>query len=90
MKTEKEKGTGFAAKNPSSMRQVHEAESAASGVLVGVVVGAMAGPPGVVAGAIVGGVAGTLTGMALENESSRRAARDRELDETIEVSGGDL
>lgn len=88
MKSEKE--SECTSKNPASARRVHEAEGTASGALVGAVVGAMAGPPGVVAGAIVGGVAGAITGAALDHESSQRAARDRELDEAIGVSGGDI
>jgi len=85
-----EQQSEFTSKRPPAARRVHEAEGTASGALVGAVVGAMAGPPGVVAGAIVGGVAGALTGAALDDESSRRAARDRELDDAIGVSGGDL
>ncbi|HTQ47298.1 MAG TPA: YMGG-like glycine zipper-containing protein [Polyangiaceae bacterium] len=88
MKSEKERA--FARRSQSAVRRVHEAEGTASGALVGAVVGAMAGPPGVVAGAIVGGAAGALAGVALDNDSSRRAALDRELDDAIGVSGGDL
>lgn len=88
MKSEKE--SEATSKDPSTVRRVHEAEGTASGALVGAVVGAIAGPPGVVAGAIVGGVAGALTGAALDEESSRRAARERELDDAIGINGGDL
>jgi hypothetical protein len=46
--------------------------------------------PRIGSASVVGGVAGALTGEALDNESSRRAARTRELDEQIGVSGGDM
>jgi len=71
-------------------RIVHEAEGSASGALAGAVLGAAAGPPGVAAGAIIGGIAGAITGAGLDTESSRDAARTRELDAEIGVSGGDL
>jgi outer membrane lipoprotein SlyB len=68
----------------------HEAEAGASGALVGAVVGASAGPPGALAGAIIGGVAGALAGAVMDQESSAREQRTRELDAEIGVSGGDL
>jgi len=67
-----------------------EAEGGASGALVGAVVGACAGPPGAVAGAIMGGVAGALAGAGMDQDSSAREQRTRELDAEIGVSGGDL
>jgi hypothetical protein len=67
-----------------------EAEAGASGALVGAVVGASAGPPGVLAGALIGGVAGALAGAVMDQESSAREQRTRELDAEIGVSGGDL
>ncbi len=74
----------------SRRRLLHEAEGTATVAIVGAIVGAMAGPPGIVAGAIVGGVAGALTGAALDIDSARRAARTRELDDAIGVTGGDI
>jgi polyisoprenoid-binding protein YceI len=79
---------------PSSRRArrriEHEAEGGASGALVGALVGAAAGPPGVIAGAIMGGVAGVLAGAVMDQESSAREQRMRELDEDIGVTGDDL
>jgi hypothetical protein len=69
---------------------VHDAEGAASGAVAGAVLGAAAGPPGVVAGAIIGAVAGAITAEVLETDGERTAAHDRELDEEIGVSGGDI
>ena len=71
-------------------RIVHEAEGSASGALAGAVLGAAAGPPGIVTGAVIGGIAGAITGAGLDTASSREAARTRELDADIGVSGGDL
>jgi polyisoprenoid-binding protein YceI len=64
----------------------HEAESGASGALVGAVVGAAAGPPGAIAGAIIGGVAGVLAGAVMDQESSAKEERMRELDADVGVS----
>lgn len=75
----------------SAIRRIeHEAEGGASGAFVGALVGASAGPPGAIAGAIIGGVAGALAGAVMDQESSAREQRTRELDEDIGVSGGDL
>lgn len=74
----------------SDHRLAHEAEASASGALVGAVVGAGGGPAGIVAGVVLGGLAGVATGAALDSESSRRAAHDRELDDAIGVTRGDL
>jgi len=88
MKSKKKaKGTPINAKGRRALR---EAEAGASGALAGAVVGAAGGPAGIVAGAIVGGVAGAVTGAVLDGEASRKAARTRELDEEIGVTGGDL
>lgn len=73
-----------------SKRLVHEAEGAVSGAIAGAVVGALAGPPGAVAGAILGGAAGALAGSALDRRASANAARTKELDTAIGVSGGDM
>lgn len=71
-------------------RTEHEVEGAASGALAGGVVGAAAGPAGIVTGAVVGGIAGAIAAAVMDQEASRRAARNRELDATIGVSEGDL
>ncbi len=76
--------------NAATRRIEHEAEGAASGAFVGAVVGAAAGPAGVAAGAVIGGIAGALAGAALDQDASEDAARTRELDAAIGVSGGDL
>jgi phage tail tape-measure protein len=77
-------------KNSPSKRLAHEAEGTASGALLGAALGTAAGPPGMVAGAIVGGLVGAVTGAVLDSEAARRDAHERELDEAIGVTGGDL
>jgi len=78
-------------KHDAATRRIeHEAEGAASGAVVGAVVGSAAGPAGVAAGAVLGGIAGALAGAVLDQDASERAARTRELDAMIGVSGGDL
>jgi len=74
----------------SKHRIEHEAEGAASGALVGGLVGVAAGPVGVAAGALLGGIVGALAGAVLDDDASRRAARTRELDAVIGVSGGTI
>jgi phage tail tape-measure protein len=69
---------------------LHDAEGLASGAMVGAVVGAAAGPPGMVAGAVIGAVAGGIAAMAIDSDEDRRAARTKELDDEIGVTGGDL
>ena len=69
---------------------VHEAEGVASGAVAGALLGAVAGPPGVVAGAVIGAAAGAVAAFALDNEAERQAARTRELDDEIGVTGGTL
>jgi phage tail tape-measure protein len=79
-----------AMKSRSTKRREREAEGGASGALVGAIVGATAGPPGAVAGAIVGGIAGVLVGAVIDQESSAREQRTRELDDAIGVNGGSM
>ncbi|AKU99929.1 hypothetical protein AKJ09_06593 [Labilithrix luteola] len=71
-------------------RHEHEAEGGIAGALVGVAAGAIAGPPGMIAGAIIGAIVGALAAMALETETVLRAERERELDDTIGVTEGDI
>lgn len=68
----------------------HEAEGVASGAAAGAVLGAGAGPAGMVVGAVIGGAAGAVAASALEKDAARKQARERELDEQIGVTGGDL
>jgi hypothetical protein len=73
-----------------SKRFVHEVEGAASGAIAGAAIGAVAGLQGAAAGAILGGAAGALAGRALDGRASAMAARTRELDAAIGVSGGEM
>jgi hypothetical protein len=61
-----------------------------SGAIAGAVVGMAGGPPGIVVGSALGIAGGLLAGSALEDDASRTDARDKELDQTIGVAGGDL
>ena len=88
--TDKDKSTRPVVEKKHHQHLVHDTEGAASGAVAGAVLGAAAGPPGIVAGAIIGAVAGALTAEVLETDGERVAAHDRELDEEIGVSGGDL
>lgn len=76
--------------NAATLRHEHEAEGGVAGALAGAAMGAVAGPPGAAAGAVIGGIVGAMAAAALERDSVARAAVDRELDEEIGVSGGDL
>jgi hypothetical protein len=84
MKTKKAKG------EEKKAHVIREAEGVASGAAAGAVLGAGAGPAGIVAGALIGGAAGAVAASALEKDAARKAARTRELDEQIGVTGGDL
>ena len=88
--TDKDKSASPVVEKKKHQHVVHDAEGATSGAVAGAVVGAAAGPPGIVAGAIIGAVAGALTAEVMETDGERTAAHDRELDEEIGVSGGDL
>lgn len=63
---------------------------ACAGALTGAIVGAAAGPAGVVAGSAVGAGLGTLAGAVLDRESHQKDAHDRELDDAIGVTAGDI
>jgi hypothetical protein len=84
MKTKKAKG------EKKKAHVIREAEGVASGAAAGAILGAGAGPAGIVAGALIGGAAGAVAASALEKDAARKAARTRELDEQIGVTGGDL
>jgi len=66
-----------------------EAGAGASGALVGALVGIAAGPPGAIAGAIMGAVAGALAGAVMDQESSAKEQRMRELDDEVGVNRGE-
>jgi hypothetical protein len=68
----------------------HEAVGAAGGAIAGGILGAVAGPPGAAAGAVLGGIAGAVTEAALERGAKNDAARTREVDAQLGVSGGDI
>lgn len=61
-----------------------------SGAVTGAVVGLAAGPPGMIIGGAIGAVLGTVAGAALDRESHRTERHDRELDDDIGVTSGDL
>ncbi|HEY8089181.1 MAG TPA: hypothetical protein VIF09_15085 [Polyangiaceae bacterium] len=90
MKAKKAKKANPGDKKQKGSHAVHEAEGIVSGAVAGAVLGAAAGPVGMVAGGVLGGAAGAAAASALEKDGTRKAARDRELDEEIGVSGGEL
>lgn len=61
-----------------------------SGALTGAIAGVVGGPPGVVVGGAIGAALGTLAGAVLDRESHAKDAHDRELDDAIGVTEGDL
>lgn len=61
-----------------------------SGAVTGAVIGAIAGPAGAVAGGVVGTAVGAIAGLAMEREEIRHDAHDRELDDDIGVTQGDI
>jgi hypothetical protein len=63
---------------------------AASGLIAGVAVGAIAPHPGMALGLALGLAAGAVAGMAMHKDERRRVARDRELDDIIGVTSGNL
>jgi hypothetical protein len=88
MKAKKAKKANQGDKKSSHV--VREAEGIVSGAVAGAVLGAAAGPVGIVAGGVLGGAAGAAAASALESDAKRKGARDRELDEEIGVTGGEL
>ena len=63
---------------------------AACGLMAGLAVGAIAPFPGMVLGSLLGVGAGAAAGGALRKEERKREARDRELDDIIGVTSGNL
>ena len=60
------------------------------GLSAGILLGMAAGAVGAVVGLAAGAAAGVFAGAAMHQHEGRAAARSRELDEIIGVSGGDL
>jgi hypothetical protein len=75
---------------PSHRESTAPAAGAISGAASGAAIGSFAGPPGAIAGAILGGAAGAAAGAALERSNERRSFHDRELDEAIGVTSGEI
>jgi outer membrane lipoprotein SlyB len=63
---------------------------ASAGLLAGAAIGAFAGPIGAIAGAVAGAVAGAAAGVALDTEAVIRGNAERQLDEDIGVTAGDI
>lgn len=61
-----------------------------TGALVGAVVGAIAGPIGAAVGGALGSAACALAGESIERAEHARAEHDRELDDAIGVTTGNL
>lgn len=64
--------------------------SVLAGATTGAVVGAMAGPPGAVLGGTIGAAVGIIAGSVLDREDHQATRHDRELDDAIGVTSGDL
>jgi outer membrane lipoprotein SlyB len=63
---------------------------AIAGEIAGAVIGSAAGPLGAVAGMVIGAVAGAVAGEEMAEESDRASKHDKELDDEIGVTKGDL
>ncbi len=61
-----------------------------SGAMTGAIAGAVAGPAGMVVGGAIGAALGALAGAVLDRESHAADEHDRELDDAIGVTSGDL
>jgi universal stress protein F len=77
---------------PHSFLAEHPMMDAATlaGAISGAAAGALAGPPGAIAGGIIGTAIGAMAGSALDREDRRTGLHDRELDDAIGVTKGDL
>jgi hypothetical protein len=70
---------------------VHGSEAGAlAGEIVGGLVGSAAGPAGLVAGMVLGAAAGALAGQTIDKDAARTSRHDKELDDAIGVTQGDL
>jgi hypothetical protein len=81
--------TGSTIPSPGEVASVLDF-TAVGGAVAGAALGAVAGPPGIVAGGLVGTALGVLAGVGLDNAEHVHDARDRELDDMIGVTKGDL
>ena len=61
-----------------------------SGAVAGAAVGIVAGPPGMIVGGAIGAALGTVAGTVLDRESHRAERHERELDDEVGVTKGDL
>lgn len=61
-----------------------------SGAVTGAIAGVVAGPAGMVVGGAIGAALGTLAGAVLDRESHAADKHERELDDAIGVTDGDL
>jgi phage tail tape-measure protein len=61
-----------------------------SGAAAGAAMGAVGGPVGAVAGGAIGTAIGALIGVTMEREEVRHDAHDRELDDAIGVTHGEI
>lgn len=61
-----------------------------SGAVTGAFAGMIAGPAGMIVGGAIGAALGTAAGEVLDRESHRNEHHERELDDEIGVTSGDL
>jgi phage tail tape-measure protein len=61
-----------------------------SGAVTGAVVGIVAGAPGILVGGAIGAALGTMAGAVLDRESHSGEKHERELDDAIGVTNGDI
>jgi phage tail tape-measure protein len=61
-----------------------------SGAVTGAIVGIVAGPPGMIVGGAIGAALGTVAGAVLDRESHSGEKHDRDLDDDIGVTRGDI
>jgi hypothetical protein len=69
---------------------MHKVEGVTGGAVAGAVLGAIGGPPGAIAGAVIGGAMGAIAAVALDKDADQTKERNRELDDEIGVSEGEL
>ncbi len=66
------------------------ATGALTGAAAGGVTGSIAGPPGALAGALIGAAVGAAAGAVVDSAAQAEAAHDRELDDEIGVTKGNI
>ncbi len=84
------KAPNSAEQDAATLRHQHEAEAGVAGAIAGGAMGAVAGPPGAAVGAVIGGVVGAVLAAITDSEDKVKEAAERELDEDIGVTDGDL